>query len=154
MGLFGGTKPVTEKTLKECERLIEDFFKRKGLDPNQQRVEGQQGAWRVQCGSAVVYIFVHEIEKMNTLRIASPILYLPNENLLPFYRACLEINYGLINCAMAIDKNIVFILSERPLRGLDTEEIDDGLRLLAFYADKFGNELADEFGAKIYSEQK
>jgi len=34
------------------------------------------------------------------------------------------------------------------------QEMDDSLSSLAFYADKFDNELADEFGAKVSSEQQ
>ena len=152
MGLFG-SKPVAEKTLRECEKLVEEFFRQVGLNPNEQRVEGQKGAWWAMRGSAVVYIFVNEAQDMNTLRIASPILYLPHENLLPFYRACLELNYSLVNCAMAIYKDILYLITERPLLGLDPEELQDTMNILGFYADKYDNELADEFGAKIYSEQ-
>jgi len=154
MALFGTTKPLTEKTLKEAEKLVEEFFRLEGLNPHDQRLQGQQGAWWVLRGSALIYIFVHEAQNMNSLRIASPILFLPHENLLPFYRACLELNFGLINCAMSINKDIVYLLSERPLLGLDVEEVQDAMRILAYYADKYDNELADEFGARIYSETR
>ena len=153
MAIFG-SKSVTEKTLQECEKLVETFFKNEGLNPKEHRVEGAKGTWWVSRGSAIIYIFVNEAQDMNTLRIASPILYLPHENLLPFYRACLEINYGLIYCGIAIDKDIAFLISERPLLGLDAEEVQDMMRILAYYADKYDNELAKEFGAQIYSEKK
>ena len=151
MGLFGSPR-VKETTLMECRKLIEDFLRQEGLKPEEQKVDGYEHGWWAMRGTAVVYVFVNEHEEGNTIRIVSPILFLPEDNLLPFYRACLEINSELVGCAMAIDKDVVMLVHERPLKGLDAEEISDNMHMLAHFADRFDNELAQEFGAKIYSE--
>ena len=123
------------------------------MNPDEHRVEGYDHGWWAMRGRAVVYVFVNEHDEMNSIRIVSPILYLPSENLLPFYRACLEINSELVSCALAVDKDVVMLVHERPLKGLDAEEISDNMHMLAHFADRFDNELAQEFGARIYSEQ-
>ena len=152
MGLFGSAR-VKETTLADCRRLIEDFLRKEGLNPEEQRVEGYEHGWWAMRGSALVYVFVNEHEVGSSIRIVSPILILPEENLLPFYRACLEINSELVSCAVAIDKDVVMLVHERPLKGLDAEEISDNMHMIAQFADKFDNELAEEFGATIYSER-
>ena len=50
--------------------------------------------------SAAVFISLHEVGGASSLRAHSPILYLPTENILPFYRRCLEINRELLNCEL------------------------------------------------------
>ena len=46
------------------------------------------------------------------------------------------------------------LMHERPLKGLDAEEISDNMHMIAQFADKFDTELAEEFGATIYSERR
>jgi type III secretion system-like peptide-binding chaperone len=123
------------------------------LNPNDQRVQDRQGTWWIMRGSAIVYIFVNEAENMNTLRIASPILFYLTK-LASILQSLSGNKLQFSRLAMAINKEIVCLISERPLLGLDVEKIMDAMRILAFYADRYDNELADEFGAKIYSEHK
>jgi hypothetical protein len=152
MGLFG-TKKAKEITAKDCVGMVQDFLIKVGLDPNGQRIEDEDTlGWWVLRGSAVVYIILNDLDNDCSIRIVSPIVYLPEESILPFYRKCLEINMGLLNCSLAVSGDKVYVVHERPITGLDAEEFEGTLGFLAAVADDLDNKLADEFGAKIYSE--
>ena len=62
---------------------------------------------------------------------------------------------GLINRGsnLAVSEDKVFVLHERPITGLDVEEFEGTLNFLSSIADDLDNQFADEFGAKIYSQQ-
>ncbi|NIM99407.1 MAG: hypothetical protein GTO24_15460 [candidate division Zixibacteria bacterium] len=60
---------------------------------------------------------------------------------------------GLMNCAIAVTEDKVAIVSERPLVGLDSEELEGRLTYLAGVADDLDDKLADEFDARIYSQE-
>ncbi|MEE9252699.1 MAG: hypothetical protein V3U74_05025, partial [Thermodesulfobacteriota bacterium] len=62
--------------------------------------------------------------------------------------------YHKLNCALAIDKNVLFIISERPITGLDAEELEGTVMQVSYQADKLDNELSDEFGSKMYWAQQ
>jgi hypothetical protein len=154
MGLFG-TKKVSEGSVAQVTKLVENFFNKIRFNPHQQQIPSAKGyGWWIGRGSAVIYIFVQEAEGGGVyLRVVSPLVYLPKENLIAFYRKLLDINNDLVNCALATDKDVVLLVVQRPTLGLDQEELDDVVSLLAQTADSLDNELNKEFGCRVYSEQ-
>ena len=151
MGFFG--KKAKETTKEDCITMVENFLTNIGLNPAEQRLKGDTTGWIAVRGSAIVYIMVFEYEHFSSIRIYSPILYLPEENILPFYRKCLEINFSLVNCAICVYEDKVALVVERPIGGLDPEELEGMINYLSSVADDLDNKLADEFGAKILSER-
>ena len=153
MGLFG-TKKVKETSAQDCVGMIENFFRKVGANPNDQRLSDDDGlGWWIGRGSALIYLLLNERDNFCTLRIVSPIVHLPENHILPFYRKLLDMNMGLYNCALATNEDTVYVIHERPIAGLDQEEFEGTLNFLSAVADDLDNKLADEFGAKIYSEQ-
>ena len=152
MGLFG-TKTVQTKTtsVQDCIRIIEGFFRKIGFNPKDQRLPDKDTiGWWVQRGSAVIFILLNDHSGSTTMRIVSPILYLPEENILPLYRRCLEINVSLLNCALGVTEDKVVIVSERPITGLDPGEFEGTLDFLSAVADDLDDKLANEFNARLY----
>jgi type III secretion system-like peptide-binding chaperone len=154
MGFFGTSKDKeTERTIQECTKMVEEFLRKIGAVPDNQRLQDRDTiGWGIQRGSAVVFVLLNEHEKFNSLRVVSPIVYLPEEKILPFYRRCLEINMELITCALGVVDDRVVLVHERPLEGLDQEELEGTINFLSGVADDLDNKLANEFGAKIYTE--
>lgn len=154
MGLFGTKKvQVKETTIRDCIKVIEDFFRKIGFNPNNQRLPDRDTiGWWVQRGSAVIFIILNDHDGLTSVRIISPILYLPEENILPFYRRCLEINMGLLNCALGVTQDKVTVVSERPIAGLDPVEFEGTIDFLSAVADDLDDKLANEFNAKLYRE--
>lgn len=154
MGLFGTkTVQMKETTVKDCIRMVEGFFRKIGINPNSQRLPQKDTfGWWIHRGSAVIFIILNDHGGATTVRIVSPILYLPEEFILPFYRRCLEINMELLNCALGVTEDKVVVVSERPLTGLDPVEFESTLDYLSAVADDLDDKLANEFGAKLYRE--
>ena len=150
MGFFGKKEKQVSK--EDCIAMVEDFITNIGLNPSDQRLKGDTIGWVLSRGSAIIYIMIFEYENLTTIRVYSPILYLPEENILPFYRKCLEINFSLVNCAICVYEDKVALVVERPIGGLDPEELEGMTNYLSSVADDLDNKLADEFGARILSE--
>jgi len=156
MGLFRGGKKdkktqAAERTMAECIRMVEGFFRQVGLDPKNQRLPDQNVVgWWIVRGSALIYVTLYEGERIATLRMVSPILYLPDERIVALYRRCLELNSELLNCALGVFGDRIAVVSERPIVGLDPEELKGTLDYLSAVADDLDDKLADEFNARLY----
>ncbi len=152
MSWFAKKKPQVED-VTSAARIVGEALGKIGVDPRPERLPGDRGfGWSIRRGSAVVFITVNQENNHAYLRLTSPILYLPSENLLPLYRTLLGINMELTSAALAVHEDKVCIVSERPVEGLDHVEADDLLKRISHYADELDNKLAAEFGARLYTE--
>lgn len=152
MGFFGSDE-ASKGTIDEVSGLIQNFFNKIGISADQQRLQSANGnGWWVNRGSAVIYIFVQDSQTGAFIRVVSPIVYMPTQNLLPFYRKLLDSNNNLLGCGLATDKDVVLLVAQRPTLGIGQEELDALVDNLARVADTLDNELAAEFGARVYSE--
>lgn len=154
MALFGSKKAQNrEAAIQDCVKMIEAFFRKIDFNPNKQRLPNKSTlGWWVQKGSAVIYIILKPHDDTPTLRIISPILYLPENNILAFYRKCLELNMDLLNCAFAVIDDRIMLVSERSIDGLDPQELEEIIGYLAAVADGVDDKLAREFNAQMYLE--
>lgn len=152
MGLFGTTK-VNKGTVDEVAEMIETYFHKRELSPGNQQLPGAEGyGWWLTEGSAKVYIFVQDTPTGAVLRITSPIVHVPDGGREVFYRKLLDINANLSSCALATHDDIVLVVTQRPAMALDQEELDTLVWNIAFVADLLDNQLAAEFGCKLYAE--
>jgi hypothetical protein len=144
------------KTLADHAAVVEDFLRNVGINPVGSRIKDSgknRFGWIVVRGSATVYITIDDSEGKGLFRIFSPILKLPQDKLLPFYRRLLEMNFAMIGCAFAVKDDSVVVVSERYLEGLDPIEIEIGLDQLSYVADGVDDQLAKEFGAQMISNE-
>jgi len=151
MVLTGVSKAKNERSIQQCTRIIDAVFAQFGLDPRKNRVQ-EKGVigWIAKRGKAVIYLLLNENKHMNTLRFVSPMVYIPEKNREAFLQRCLEINFSIINCAVAVNKDFVSIVFERPLTGLNPEEVAYALDNISRLADDLEKDLKKEFGAKYY----
>lgn len=150
--VFKGVSKVTNtRTIEEAEKIIDKVFKGLGLKPDKAKIDSKDvHGWAIKRGSAIVYIFLNENKYINTLRIVSPLLYLPKKRQNAFLRKCLEYNYYFINCALGLNEDLIFLVEERPLTGLDPEEVEYIINNLSRIADRIDNELARKYDAQMY----
>lgn len=151
MGLFGGGRrnaPTSnvEKTAMYVERLLGEVLE----NPAQARMEGQLG-WNIMLGSANIEILIAENEQGQTLQVVAPLMHLPQTGLLPLYRRLLELNMMTPGITFGVYGDVVFLYNERPLEGLDEVEVRDIIQRMALNADKYDNELVEEFGGRLYN---
>jgi hypothetical protein len=108
-------------------------------------------------GSARIEVGIIRREKsklgaQDVIQVYSPILHVPEGTLVAFYRRLLEENINLSQASFAINGDVVFVYSERSLADLSADELKELVEAVALVADAKDNELADEFGARLYQQ--
>ncbi len=150
MGLFGASK-ASHGTVEEVHHMVEYYFRKRGLDPQQHLLDGAEGyGWWVTEGSARVYIFVQDTNTGPTLRITAPLVHIPDQNKEAFYRHLLDVNTDLSSCALSTHEDIVLVVAQRPTVALDQEELDSMVWNVAYVADLLDDKLAHDFNARMY----
>ena len=131
---------------------IEQILATIGIDPAHARMNIDQGfGWGFQRGSALIEIYIARQGEREYLQVLSPIVHLPQTNLLPLYRRLLELNLSLTNAALGVYLDVIYVFNERPLDGLDGHETNFIITQIAGYADDLDNQLVQEFGARLYN---
>lgn len=133
--------------------LVEKFFTSVGADPNEYVVDEDENvkSWRIFRGSSISFIHLNFTEKI--LRIASPIIFLPQNNILALYRECLEINFTLPNCTIYAKDEVIGIAHYRPLEGLDYEEFSATVDILSGVSDDLDDIFKEKYGAIRYTDE-
>jgi hypothetical protein len=145
--------PPTTNTLEHHANTVEDILEAIGVDPIQARLHTEQGfGWNFRRGSATIEVYVSEQDGRGYLQVLAPILHLPGTNLLPLYRRLLELNLQLTNASLGVYFDVVYVFNERPLEGLDSNETNNIITLVAGYADDLDNQLISEFGGRLYAQ--
>jgi len=154
MGWFTSNKKKPHvEGVEAAARIVGDVLGKIGITDRPDPLPEDRGfGWIIRRGSAVIFISVNQVNERAYLRLVSPILHLPAENLLPLYRTLLGINMELTSAALAVHEDKVCVVSERPVAGLDPVEADDLIKRIAHYADELDNKLAAEFGARLMTE--
>lgn len=142
------------RPLAQVAAMVEQVLDGLGVDG--QRQDDDDGShWTLQVGSAVLAVDLSRNEVLNepTLAVSSAILRLPSQELLAFYRRCLELNRILVGCSIGVEGDQVLVTSERTLADLNRRAIARMLLNVASAADQFDDDLAEEFGAEKLGEQ-
>jgi hypothetical protein len=147
-----GQSPATD--FANAAKLVEETIRKLGLDPTTCHAQSSDTtvSWTLKRGSASVLVTVATYEQENAtyLRVASPVVVLPADpaTQAACMRKLLELNAaGLANAAFALSGDRVLAVSERPVAGLDAQEVEQIVRHLSAVADTFDDRLAKEFGA-------
>ena len=148
----GRSRATGENALEVYAGTIEQILTSVGIDPVRARMRTETGfGWSFQRNSAVIEIFVSQQEGLGYLQVLSPIMHLPINGLLPLYRRLLELNLQLTNAALGVYLDVVYVFNERPLEGLDGNEANTIINLVAGYADDLDDKLVQEFGGRLYA---
>ncbi len=141
----------TQPTIEQHAQTIDGILTQIGLNPADVRMNTDEGyGWSFRRGSAVIEVYLSEHDGRGFLQVLSPILHIPNANLLPLYRRLLELNLQLTSAALGVYNDVVYVFYERPLAGLDASEANEIISTVAAYADDLDNQLFDEFGGRLY----
>ncbi len=146
-------QPNDHDPLLRHAQNVEAILQQIGVTPTQARLQTEQGyGWHFRRGSAVIEIYVSEQDGRGYLQVLAPILHLPSAGLMPLYRRMLELNLQLTNASLGVYYDVVYVFNERPLIGLDPEETNNIITLVAGYADDLDNALVNEFGGRLFSQ--
>ncbi|HXE73545.1 MAG TPA: YbjN domain-containing protein [Candidatus Nitrosotenuis sp.] len=142
--LFRGTT-----SLEKSRSLVEAIFRQIKLDPDRNKVPTQDGShvWALNYGEQTLFLCLYEHEGTGYFKVFSPVVYLPDDNLLPFYRKLLEVNWDLTSAWMAARGDEVMVIGERALEGMDVKEGLDIVTRVGFYSEAMRKMLTEEFSA-------
>jgi hypothetical protein len=135
--------------IADVRNLVSSVIDRFGGDSYESRID--KNTWRVGIGSAGGYVAVIENQQdidSSDLIVYFPIMMVPIDKAMPFYRRLLELNRGLMGkAAFAVDdENRVSILAGRSVVDIDPNEMADIIIRTARMADYYDDVLLDEFG--------
>ena len=148
----GAPQDDSIQTLEVSARAVEEILASIGVDAAAARMEVESGyGWNFLRGSALIEVYLTP-EDWGFLQVLSPIMHLPQSNLLALYRRLLELNLELTNAALGVHEDVVYLYHERLLEGLDAVEADAVLRRIAGVADELDDVLVEEFGGRLYGQ--
>lgn len=146
------SQPSSSPTLEMYAGTVEQILASIGVDLTKARMPTDNGfGWSFQRGSAFIEVFVSQNNGIGYFQVLSPIMHLPINGLLPLYRRLLELNLQLTNAAFGVYLDVVYVFSERPLDGLDANETNAIINMVAAYADDLDDKLVAEFGGRLYA---
>ena len=134
--------------LQEGVQAVGNALRGIGLDPTTSRLPDSEGTgWIVPAKKNILFISVSDAEKEVALNITSPLLFMPPRNLLPFYRKLLDLNSKLAGASLAMNKDIVCLISHQVLDGLTQTALENFIQLNREMANALSEGLWAEFPA-------
>jgi hypothetical protein len=124
---------------------VNDFLKRGGwgeLDGN--------NTCMFQRGKATLAVVA--VPEKDLLLVSSPVIGLPEQNLLPLFRKLLTMNLAETrDAAFALNEGAgtIDLQIKRPLEHLDYSELERAVSTLAEMADKYNDVMAESFGSEL-----
>lgn len=137
--------------LGKARKLVEGVIKGLGLAPDENAIAAGEGAcaWQIARGSAYVMIALNPgpAGAPARLRVVSPIVRTRFEVAPAMLMRLLELNgTELPGIAFGMVGDKIVLLAERSVAGLDRAEVEELLHVIGVYADKYDDELVNQFG--------
>lgn len=153
--LFGNRQ---EANLKSCEQMVESVLVARGLDAARHRIESEGGpAWGLTAGSAEIFIFLTAGKSGdNFIQVVAPVMTPTEEQLSGprLFRRLLELNAGeLTGAAFGLRDSEIVLTTDRSTQGLDPVEVEEMLRRVSEYADRYDDALTVEFGGTRHADK-
>lgn len=137
--------------IEKVTGMIHQYVESIGLT-QEQVFDFDKNTWRWCKGSASIEVFIQTIRFDNGgsrdyLRIFSPLLKIPANDLLSFYRHLLQLNDTNLGVKITImpNSNWVYATYERDIRGMDYHELATCIADMEYWADTLDDELKNAF---------
>jgi len=141
-------------SLEEAAKLIESILDSLGTNPEEAKMDLESKTalgWLIQNGTTYLFIYVFKTEDNQfLLKMVSPVVFMPEKNLLPFYRFLLESNLNLHDSTLGIEKNIIMMQSLRRVDLISPDEAKNMVGYLYKTSQEMAAKLSKEFEAKYY----
>ena len=146
--IFGSDDPP-EDVIQDCKIKIRAVLNVFDLKETEEGFIFQRGSAAIRVGFTVdedgdPYIAIH-----------SPIVKLPSDNLLAFYRRLLEINWKLHGrVTIGVGHDTVVVCAIRDIKGLNEIGLAEITEMVGSVADALDDALHEEFGAPFYEPEE
>jgi len=137
-----------EQYMQQIETVIANI----GGDPQHCRITSSKGtAWVLKTEQLSEFLVLDEVEGDPILRLTCPLLFMPPEDLLPFYRMLLDINDDIPSASFTLDLDVVCLVAKQSLEGISDDCIQRLVERMYKLASMTGNALLQEFpNARIW----
>ena len=154
MGLLNailGRDDPPDEVIQECKFKIRVILEASALNEGEEWHETEEG-FIFQSGSAAILVgFTVDEDGDPHIAIHSPIVKLPSDNLLAFYRRLLEINWELYGrVTIGVGHDTVVVCAIRDIEGLNEIGLAKITGMVGDVADALDDALHEEFGAPFY----
>lgn len=155
MALFSNKQ---ESNYRSSIKMVETVINELGIPLEETRIaEGEpapgqeHSGWVVMKGSAEVYVFLYHGEGDNFIHVYSPVMSLPERNLLQLFRRLLDLNgVGQMGVAFGLKGDHVVLSVYRSTTDLDRSEVQEMIINVGEHADYYDDILVNEFGGRRY----
>ena len=142
-----------ESKLRSCIKMVEDVIESLGHVPDAARLETgtELPAWRVQKGSAHVYVVFVGREQTTFIKVTASVLNVDATVDRPrLYQHLLELNEShILGAAFALKGDDVILTVERSTVDLDKSEILAMVSHIEEYVGTYEAKLVAEFGGRV-----
>ncbi|MBT7092121.1 MAG: hypothetical protein HN936_02670 [Bacteroidetes bacterium] len=126
-----------QTTVGDIEEWLEVLFESEGLVLSEHRIEdSEQKSWAIGTGHEQIYavLIINDTDPtMIFLEIDSILGEMPQNNLLPFYRKCLELNYSLFNGSITLLGAQVWYVQQQYIENINES------KLASMFAEQLSN---------------
>jgi hypothetical protein len=139
-------------SLTNATELVNKYVQSLGL-PIESVFNKEKNAWYWVKGSAKIEVFIQSLpvgsSQRHFLRLFSPLVKIPQDKALAFYRRLLELNDTSLGVKITVmkDSDQIYATYERDIKGLDYDEVIDMVADFEWWSDHFDDLLMNEFGA-------
>jgi hypothetical protein len=142
------TEEIKPGNLEPYYEIINQVISKLGLKPDEcYNAEGKY--WSLCKGSADVFVTLFVLGEGADaewyVEFSSPVMKIPSENLLPFYRRLLEENAKWVATRFSVREDTVWLDTTRELSGMDYDECYRSLTRIGEAADALDDDLKTEF---------
>ncbi len=147
-----------ESNYRSSIKMVETVIQELGIPLNETRIgdadappDSEHIGWVVMKGSAEVYVFLYRGEEHNYIHVYSPVMSLPERNLLQLFRRLLDLNgVGQMGVAFGLKGDHVVLSIYRSTTDLDKSEVREMIINVGEHADYYDDILVNEFGGRRY----
>lgn len=145
-----------EEILSNYKQTIEQALGQLKVDPQGALLPETAYIWKLQRGSASVYVnlFYSEKNNMPYLSVVSPLVPLPQDVRADFYEELLQLNERMFGVGYAINAGYVVLRASRECRGMDEIEAYNIINRIGYYADSHDNMLAEKYHLELGGQPK
>ncbi|GAB3690936.1 hypothetical protein GCM10027592_08590 [Spirosoma flavus] len=143
--------PELDEQHRRVTEMIHCYVESLGL-PRDKVYNPERKNWLWKKGSAGIEVLIETIHfnsgaRRDYLRIFSPLMDVPVNNILGFYRHLLELNDRRLGVKLSIMPNTqkVYATFERDIKGMDFNELSTCISDLEIWADSLDDELKGQF---------
>jgi len=152
----GQSPPPLPESLNPYFEVIKKVIADLGLKPDEcYNSEGHY--WSLCRGSAEVFISLFPLgegqEQEWYVEFSSPVMKVPSENLLAFYRRLLEENAKWVSTRFSVRGDTAWLDVTREIAGMDHDECRRSLTRIGDVADELDDILRGEFGGEEQKDQ-